>query len=121
MKKMYLMFAGVILLAILQVSCSSEEAAVGDNQDFEFVKTPEMVNFESALQDWIKNKSGRDAKAKAEYGKHIEKEAVTLLNSFGISEAEVVDKKNEGTEKLINATMKEYSKVLTQMYNQRNN
>ena len=122
MKKMHLIFAGALILAMGLASCSSEEAAVKEENTvrFEFAKTPEMLGFEKAFKDYMlsKHQSGTsDTKSKAGDGQVAKEKAIQLLNSLG--KAELGSQQVE-TEQLLLVAMKEYSKKLTQMYNQRN-
>ena len=122
MKKMHFIFAGMFILAIGLASCNSEEAAVKENAaaSFEFAKTPEMLDFEKALKDYMisKHQDGTtNAKSKAPDAKIVKEKAIQLLNS--LDKAELASQAGE-TEQLLSVAMKEYSKKLTQMYNQRN-
>ena len=122
MKKMHFIFAGMFILAIGLASCNSEEAAVKENAaaSFEFAKTPEMLGFEKAFKDYMlsKHQSGTsDTKSKAGDGQVAKEKAIQLLNS--LDKAELASQQVE-TEQLLLVAMKEYSKKLTQMYNQRN-
>ena len=50
MKKIKLLFAGIIITALSLTSCSSNESAVEAPQSVVFAKTTEMLNFERSLK-----------------------------------------------------------------------
>lgn len=121
MKKMYLIFAGIVLSASLQISCSSEEAVTQETANAAFLKTPEMVSFETALKDYIiSNRSGNPT-AKSSSGKIMERESVKLLTSLNVAETDIATSKELSSHELVKLAMKEYSKKLTEMYNQPKN
>jgi hypothetical protein len=127
MKKLSLIFAGVFISAMVLTSCNSEEKVVEQNAaTVEFAKTTEMLNFESALKDYMKYRHENTAniqteKVKSESKKIIETDAKVLLTSLGTSETEIASKTNQSTEILVSIAMKAYSKKLTEMYNQQKN
>lgn len=105
------------------ISCSSEDAVTKDNTEaFKFAKTPEMVNFETALRTYMRNKQQggtTDTKSKAENGLVVKEKAIVLLTSLG--KQQLAGEENMETEQLLLVAMKEYSKKLTGMYQERNN
>ena len=76
-------------------------------------KTTEMINFESALKNYMQNKSYLDddnLKEKTE--KDIRLNATKLLASIGTSESEI-DKNAANTDALLSFTLKQYTAFLT--------
>ena len=122
MKKIYLIFAGMFVLATGLVSCSSEDAVTKENTEaFKFAKTPEMVNFETALRTYMRNKQQggtTDIKPKTDNELVVKEKAVVLLNSLG--KQQLAAQKDMETEQLLLVAMKEYSKKLTGMYHESN-
>jgi outer membrane murein-binding lipoprotein Lpp len=120
MKKINLMFAGIMLSAVLLTACSSEEKAVQENaKTVEFNKSAEMLNFESSLREWMQAKretaSGQATDKQAE--SNIARDSQALLTSIGISPSET-EKSGTSTEMLVHFTMRAYSKKLTEIYQQ---
>lgn len=113
----------MFVLATGLVSCSSEDAVTKEKTEaFKFEKTPEMVNFETALKTYMRNKQQggtTDAKSKAENGLVVKEKAKVLLTSLG--KQQLAEQENMETEQLLLIAMKEYSKKLTSMYQERNN
>lgn len=110
----------MFVLAIGLVSCSSEDAVTKDNTEaFKFAKTPEMVNFETALRTYMRSKQQggtSTAKSKIDNELVVKEKAIVLLTSLG--KQQLAGEKNMETEQLLLVAMKEYSKKLTGMYHQ---
>ena len=121
MKKTKLLFAVIIFTAISLTSCSSNEGVVEAPETVEFAKTTEMLNFESSLKTYFQSKqqSTTDLKQKAQTAEETVKAANELLTSIG--KTELSKKANQSPDELIRTAMKEYSKKLTEMYNQQKN
>ena len=114
-------FAGIFISALLLTSCGSNESVVEEPASVEFAKTTEMLNFESSLKTYFQSKqqTSSDSKAKAQATEETVKAANELLVSIG--KTEMVRKANQSSDDLIRTAMKEYSKKLTEMYNQQKN
>lgn len=121
MKKTKLLFAGIIFTALSLTSCSSNESVVEAPKTVEFSKTTEMLNFESSLKTYFQSKqqTSPDSKVKAQTTEETVKVANELLASLG--KTELSKKANQSPDELIRIAMKEYSKKLTEMYNQQKN
>ena len=121
MKKTKLLFAVIIFTAISLTSCSSNESVVEAPETVEFAKTTEMLNLESSLKTYFQSKqqSTTDLKQKAQTAEETVKAANELLTSIG--KTELSKKANQSPDELIRTAMKEYSKKLTEMYNQQKN
>lgn len=118
MKKTKLFFAGMIISVMCLVSCGSEETTVEKSATtFEFAKTTEMLNFESSLKLWMQSKreENPNSKQSSEVTLVTEKAAQELLVSIGKSD--LAEKTNQSSDELIRIAMKEYSKKLTEIYN----
>lgn len=112
----------MFVLATGQVSCSSEDAVTKEKTEaFKFEKTPEMVNFETALRTYMRNKqqggTTTDTKSKTDNELVVKEKAMVLLTSLG--KQQLAGEENMGTEQLLLVAMKEYSKKLTSMYHER--
>ncbi len=122
MTKAKLFIAGILLSGIAFTSCGREGAEVQKTPaTVVFAKTPEMLNFESALKTWMRSKheASVSGKINAETKVATDKAAKDLLVSLGKSE--VAGNGALSTDELVRATMKEYSKKLTEMSNQQKN
>lgn len=112
----------MFVLAAGLVSCSSEDAVTKDNTEaFKFEKTPEMVNFETALRTYMRNKregGTTDTKSKTDNEIVAKEKAMVLLTSLG--KQQLAGEGNMETEQLLLVAMKEYSKKLTSMYHKSN-
>ena len=80
-----------------------------------------MLNFESSLKTYFQSKqqSTTDLKQKAQTAEETVKAANELLTSIG--KTALSKKANQSPDELIRTAMKEYSKKLTEMYNQQKN
>jgi hypothetical protein len=119
MKKIHLIFAGVFTLAMGLASCSSSEEPVSTENagNFEFSKTQEMLDFESALKGYMIAKQGDpDGKKKTVDEQNMKENAIRLLKS--LNQADLSNEQAE-TDDIVTLAMKEYSKKLTEMYKQR--
>jgi hypothetical protein len=117
-----LLFAGIFISALMLTSCVSNEILVDETPpSVVFAKTTEMLNFESSLKSWMlsKKESEMNSKQRLLVTQDIEKVAKELLVSLGKNE--IVSKSIENPDELIRITLKEYSKKLTEMYNQQKN
>jgi CRISPR/Cas system type I-B associated protein Csh2 (Cas7 group RAMP superfamily) len=117
-----LLFAGIFISALMLTSCVSNEILVDETPpSVVFAKTTEMLNFESSLKSWMlsKKESEMNSKQRLLITQDIEKNAKELLVSLGKNE--IASKSIENTDELIRIAMKEYSKKLTEMYNQQKN
>jgi|GEM_PF-6468369 len=120
MKKFHLTLTSTMLSAVLLTACSSEEKTVQQEsvKTVEFNKSAEMLNFESALKDWMQAKretaSGNETNKQAETV--IARDAQALLTSIGVNPSEIG--KSATTDELVRFTMKAYSKKLTEIYQQ---
>lgn len=116
-----LLMAGLFLPAMTFTSCSSEEKAVQQTENaktVEFAKTTEMLNFESALKDWMQAKRENAATtSRTTADDQISREAKALLTTIGESETAA---KKQTTDELVRATMRAYSKKLTEQYRAQN-
>jgi hypothetical protein len=119
MKKTGLLFATGLLAAMLTASCSKEtpQAVFPAAPTAVFAKTPEMLGFEAALKKWMQAKQesqvGGIANTAAE---QAEQAANTLLVSIG--KQHMAQKPGISTDELMRTALQEYSKKLTEMYNQ---
>lgn len=122
MKKIYLIFTIVFVLAMELVSCSSEEAVAKERTEaFKFSKTNEMLDFERTLKTYLTSKQEKGAagaKTTSDNSQAMKESALQLLKSLG--KQELTNQENIETEQLLLVAMKEYSIKLTEMYNQRN-
>lgn len=77
-----------------------------------------MLNFESSLKTYFQSKqqSSSDFKLKTQATEETVKVANELLNSIG--KKELSKQAEQNPDLLIRTAMKEYSKKLTEMYNQ---
>lgn len=118
MNKIKLFFTGIIFTTISLTSCSSNESVVEAPETVEFAKTTEMLNFESSLKTYFQSKhqSSSDSKLKTQATEETVKVANELLNSIG--KKELSKQAEQNPDLLIRTAMKEYSKKLTEMYNQ---
>jgi hypothetical protein len=114
-------FAVIFISALLLTSCGINESVVEEPASVEFAKTTEMLNFESSLKTYFQSKqqTSSDSKVKAQATEETVKAANELLVSIG--KTEMVRKANQSSDELIRTAMKEYSKKLTEMYNQQQN
>lgn len=121
MKKTKLLFAGMIITALSLTSCSSNESAVEAPESVVFAKTTEMLNFESSLKTYFKTKqeSSAETKQKSQASEETVKVANELLTSLG--KTDLAKQTEQNPDLLIRTAMKEYSKKLTEMYNQQKN
>ena len=121
MKKIKLLFVGTFISTLLLTSCSSNESVVEAPETVEFAKTTQMLNFENSLKNYFQTKqqTASDPKAKATATDETVKFANELLTSIG--KTELSKKVNQSPDELIRIAMKEYSKKLTEMYNQQKN
>ncbi|MFT3794160.1 hypothetical protein [Flavobacterium sp.] len=121
MRKTQLLIAGMLTLAITLTSCSSEDKAVQQQENartVELAKTTEMLDFESSLKDWMQAKRenvGTTSRAAAD--EQIARQAKALLGSIGENETA---SKEQTTDELVRATMRAYSKKLTEQYRAQN-
>ena len=86
-----------------------------------------MLNFEHSLKEWFQSRreSSNDPlarKASNEANLAIENSSLELLNEIGVTPAGIESKsKNEYYDnQLVSFTLKEYSKKLSELYNQNN-
>ena len=89
------------------------ETSLTQTRTSSIIKTTEMINFESALKNYMQNKSYLDddnLKEKTE--KDIRLNATKLLASIGTSESEI-DKNASNTGALLSFTLKQYTAFLT--------
>ncbi len=121
MNKIKLFFTGIIFTTISLTSCSSNESVVEAPETVEFAKTTDMLNFESSLKTYFQSKqqSSSDSKLKTQATEETVKVANELLNSIG--KKELSKQAEQNPDLLIRTAMKEYSKKLTEMYNQQKN
>ncbi len=122
MRTKKLLFAGIFISGLMLTSCVSNEILVDETPPtVVFAKTTEMLNFESSLKSWMlsKKESEMNSKQRLLVTQDIEKVAKELLVSLGKNE--IVSKSIENPDELIRITLKEYSKKLTEMYNQQKN
>ena len=112
---------GTFISTLLLTSCSSNESVVEAPETVEFAKTTQMLNFENSLKNYFQTKqqTASDFKAKATAIDETVKFANELLTSIG--KDELSKKANQSPDELIRIAMKEYSKKLTEMYNQQKN
>ena len=117
MKKTKLFLAALMMSAISLVSCGSEETTVEQSTPtVQFAKTTEMLNFESSLKVWMQSKRENNAKQLAQVSQETEKKAKELLISIGKNE--IANRTSQSSDEIIRTAMKEYSKKLTEMYNE---
>lgn len=113
--------ASLLVSAITLTSCSSEEKAVQQTENaktVEFAKTTEMLNFESALKDWMQAKrENAGTTSRATVDDQISREAKALLVAIGQDEAAA---KQQTTDELVRVAMRAYSKKLTEQYRAQN-
>ncbi len=121
MNKTKLFFAGIIFTAISLTSCSSNESVVEAPETIEFAKTTEMLNFESSLKTYFQSKqqSSSNSNVKTRATEETVKVANELLTSLG--KTDLAKQTEQNPDLLIRIAMKEYSKKLTEMYNQQKN
>ena len=121
MKKTKLLFAVIIFTAISLTSCSSNESVVEAPETIEFAKTTEMLNFESSLKTYFQSKqqSSSNSNVKTRATEETVKVANELLTSLG--KTDLAKQTEQNPDLLIRIAMKEYSKKLTEMYNQQKN
>ena len=101
-------------------ACSSNENVIETTKPIEFAKTTEMLNFESSLKEYFQSKREKgNETSKVVANTQITKDANALLKSIGKSD--LASKTNQNTDELVRTAMKEYSKKLTEMYNQQKN
>lgn len=113
MKKILLQLFAV---AILSVSCASEDLTVQNNSERKVItlnKSTEMLDFEKSLKDYFKAKRENSENLK-NYEEVIVKQSRILLSSIGILESEI-DKNAVTTESLISYTLKNYSATLSKL------
>ncbi|MGL5892194.1 MAG: hypothetical protein ACRC3B_20030 [Bacteroidia bacterium] len=122
MKRTRLLFAGILLSGIVLSSCG-KESSVAEKAPATavFVKTAEMLDFESALKVWMQSKheSSLSGNVNSAAKNSAEKSAKTLLISLG--KTDIANNANQNTDELVRAAMQEYSRKLTEMYNQQKN
>lgn len=108
----------MFIVAMSLTSCSSNESIVEAPESVKFAKTTEMLNFESSLKTYFQSKqqTSTDSKVATQTTEETVKVANELLTSIG--KTELSKKANQRPEELIRIAMKEYSKKLTEMYNQ---
>lgn len=121
MKKTKLLFASTFMVALSLTSCVSNESAVEEPVSVEFAKTTEMLNFESSLKTYFQTKqeSSADSKQKSQATEETIKAANELLVSIG--KTDLARKTEQNPDVQIRIAMKEYSKKLTEMFNQQKN
>jgi hypothetical protein len=121
MKKIKLMFVGTFISTLMLASCASNESVIEEPASVEFAKTTEMLNFESSLKTYFQSKqqSSTDSKQKSQATEETVKVAIELLASLG--KTDLAKQTEQNPDLLIRTAMKEYSKKLTEMYNQQNN
>ena len=109
--------------ALIVTSCSNEEKNVAQVQTVSPVlKTARMLSFESSLKDWYasKGESNSDVlhKNNMQANLEIENQATSLLKEMGVNQTTIDAKKVISNEMLVYFALEEYSKKLSQMYNQ---
>lgn len=117
MKKLFL---SMLCVSAFLFSCASasdenisETAKTSQTRTSSIIKTTEMINFESALKNYMQNKSYfADNNLKEETEKDIRLNATKLLASIGTSESEI-DKNASNTGALLSFTLKQYTAFLT--------
>jgi uncharacterized protein YcfL len=121
MKKIKLLFAGIFITALSLTSCSSNESIVEAPESVEFAKTTEMLNFERSLKTYFQTKQefSANSKQKSQASEETVKVANELLTSLG--KTDLAKQTEQNPDLLIRTAMKEYSKKLTEMYNQQKN
>lgn len=122
MKKTKLFLSSILLSGMLFISCGSEETTVEQNvETIAFSKTDEMLNFENALKTWMQFKKGDKLYTKQNPTLILETEKASKDLLVAIGKDEFIGKAELSTDELVRLTMKEYSKKLTEMYNQQKN
>lgn len=121
MKTKKLFFAGIFISAMTLTSCISNESVVEEPVSVKFAKTTEMLNFENSLKTYFQSKqqTSTNSKVKAQATKETVKIANELLASLG--RTDLASKSEQNPDLLIRTAMKEYSKKLTEMFNQQKN
>ena len=123
MNKSVLLYVGIFMSALIVTSCSNEEKNVAQVQTVSPVlKTARMLSFESSLKDWYasKGESNSDVlhKNNMQANLEIENQATSLLKEMGVNQTTIDAKKVISNEMLVYFALEEYSKKLSQMYNQ---
>lgn len=108
---------------MLTISCSNdtEESFEAQNAALKsVVKTDEMLKFEKEFREWSKSRAENSGESKLDDSKIVE-QSVILLRTIGVSQNEIEGHKNVSTDKLALFALDQYSKKLSQMYNQTQN
>ena len=121
--KKQILFCVVILMAVSAISsCSSptDEKVEAPTQAATLVlKSSRMISFEASLKEWFRTrdeaKSGSLTKQSSD---EIQIKASALLTEIGISESVIKSKTTEN--ELVIYALDQYSKKLSEMYNQNN-
>ena len=121
MNKIKLIFTGIVV-SVMFLSCSNyndEKTGVQQQAISPVLKTAKMISFEKALKDFYESKAENNSnKSNAKINLEVQNQAITLLKELGINETEVDAKKAISTDGLVYFALEEYSKKLSQMYNQ---
>ena len=107
------------------LSCSNyndEKTEVQQQAISPVLKTAKMVSFEKALKDFYESKATNESgvlnKRTAQTKLEVQNEAITLLQELGTNQNVIEEKKSMSTDGLVYFALEEYSKKLSQMYNQ---
>lgn len=118
MKKQIMFFFAIIMIAQNLSSCSntSDEKTEPIQLVVPVQKSARMLSFESSLKDWFKSRSeASEIELSNQNSNAIQIQAKALLSEIGISQSIIDSKTNES--ELVQFTMDEYSRKLSEMYN----
>ncbi len=124
MKKLNFIFTGVFLSVMLLLSCSNndEKPEIQQEAKSTVVKTARMLSFESALKDFYESKAenntGVSHKNSTQVNLEVQNQAIALLKELGINQNDVEANKATSNDILVYFALNEYSKRLSQLYNQ---
>lgn len=120
MKKPILFFFVILLATSTITSCSSttdEKVEMPTTAATLVLKTARMLSFEASLKEWFRTrdepKSGSLTKQSSD---EIQIQANALLTEIGISQSVIESKTTEN--ELVMYALEQYSKKLSEMYNQ---
>jgi PBP1b-binding outer membrane lipoprotein LpoB len=126
MKKIKIIFTGILISVMLLSSCSNNEEEKSEIQQAmtPVLKTARMLSFESALKDFYESKADNNSnvlhKNSAQTNLEVENQAISLLKELGVKQTDVDAKKEISNDMLVHFALEEYSKKLSLMYNQNN-
>ena len=114
---------GLLVSALVITSCSDSSDATIVEPDYTVstvLKTEKMLNFENALKEW-RGSNASDAELLGDTARQskleIENHAKILLLELGANQSEIDTKNAISTDMLVYFALEEYSKKLSEMYN----